>query len=212
MVFMELFWPSLCLLAIGLHITGSSPVDENADLVISVEKCRAGDRQAFNTLVRLFQGRTYTLAFNYLKDREEAKDVTQDIFVTVYRTIHTLQDSSKFAAWLYQLSLNHCRNRYRQLVRRGFYNTSSIDDPDSPIQLTTGETPEGILEQQDLRSVILEAMAGMSETENEILILRDIQGLSYETIGELLDVPLGTVKSRINRARSVLKDRLQRFL
>ncbi len=188
---------------------GSPGSNDTGELVRAL---RQGDEEAFATLVRRHQGRIYNLAYNYVKDEEEAKDLTQDIFITVHRTLPSLRDENKFSAWLYQLALNHCRNRYKRLQRRGFFRSRSLDDPDSPLHLTSGETPEGLLGQQDQDRLVREAIAALSEAEKEIIILRDIEGLAYDEIGEVLEIPLGTVKSKLNRARLALKERLLKIL
>ena len=172
----------------------------------------SGDDQAFAELVRRNQGRIYNLAYNYVKDEEEAKDLTQDVFITVHRNLGSLREPEKFNAWLYQLALNHCRNRYKRLQRRGFFRSSSLDDPDSPLHLTSGETPEGQLDRQDQDNLVRKAIAGLSAAEKEIIILRDIEGFAYDEIGAILEIPLGTVKSKLNRARLVLKERLEKML
>lgn len=183
--------------------------DKAAELVQAV---RSGDTRAFEQLVELYQTKVYNLAFSYVKDPEEAKDLTQDIFVLVYRSLPTLKDASKFSSWLYQTALNQCRNRYRRLQRRGFFDSQSIDDEQLPLQLASGESLEHRVEQQEAAGLLLSELAKMSEAEREMIILRDLQGLSYEEIGAILDLPLGTVKSKLNRARLALKNRLKPLL
>jgi RNA polymerase sigma-70 factor, ECF subfamily len=171
-----------------------------------------GDAQAFNKLVNLYQEKIFNLAYRYVKDQEEAKDLTQDIFVSIYRSLPTLKEPSKFSSWLYQIAINHCRNRYRRLQRRGFFDKQSIDDEESSLQLSSGESLEKNIEQQETTDILMAELAKMSETEKEILILRDLQGLSYDEISASLDIPLGTVKSKLNRARLALKNRLKHLL
>ncbi|MFH7320715.1 RNA polymerase sigma factor [Desulfurivibrio sp. D14AmB] len=186
-----------------------SEENDTGDLVRAL---RRGDGTAFTKLVQRHQARIYNLAYNYVKDEEEAKDLTQDIFITVHRTLGSLRDEDKFSAWLYQLALNHCRNRYKRLQRRGFFRSRSLDDPDSPLHLTSGETPEGLLGQQDQDQLVRKAIASLSEAEKEVILLRDIEGMSYDEIGTILEIPLGTVKSKLNRARLALKERLEKVL
>ncbi|MEA3548459.1 MAG: sigma-70 family RNA polymerase sigma factor [Thermodesulfobacteriota bacterium] len=168
-----------------------------------------GDSQAFNKLVLLFQNRMFSLAYNYVKNPEEAKDLAQDIFITVHRALPTLRDKTKFSAWIYQIGINHCRNRYKKLQRQGYFTSQSIDNPDHPVHLTGTDSPEKELERQDLIRVVRSTIAEMKEGEKEIILLRDIQDLSYEEISQILDVPIGTVKSKLNRARLSLKNRLK---
>jgi len=174
-----------------------------------VRALRQGDNQAFNRLVLLYQARIYNLALGYVKQQDEAKDLTQDIFVTVFRQIGKLNDDDKFAAWLYQLALNHCRNRYKKLLRRGFFSSLPIDDPESGVSLSTGATPEKDLEREDTSRLVRRAIASLPPAEKEIVLLRDMQGMSYEEISEILGLPMGTVKSKLNRARLALKNRLK---
>ncbi len=170
-----------------------------------------GDVQAYNRLVFLYQTKIYNLAFNYVKSSEEAKDVAQDIFVTAYKALPKLREKSKFSSWLYQIAVNHCRNRYKKLSRQGYFSNRSIDDPDSYIQLGTDNNPENDLQKQDTIKLVRAGIASLGEAEKEILLLRDLQELSYDEISTILNIPLGTVKSKLNRARSSLKDRLKKI-
>lgn len=183
--------------------------DEAAELV---QAFRQGDAQAFNRLVALYQSKVYNLAYSYVRDQEEAKDLAQDIFVTVYRSLPSLKDPAKFSSWLYQTALNHCRNRYRRLQRHGFFETQSLHDEESPLQLASGESLERNIEEREAVDILMNELAKMSAAEKEILILRDLQGLSYEEISEALGIPTGTVKSKLNRARLALKERLRPLL
>ncbi|MEN8139712.1 MAG: sigma-70 family RNA polymerase sigma factor [Thermodesulfobacteriota bacterium] len=180
--------------------------DESTELVRAV---RRGDNQAFNRLVLLYQNRIFSLALNYVKDEEEARDLAQDIFVTAFRALDKLRDETKFGAWLYQIGLNHCRNRYKRLNRRGFFTNKSLDDPTNPVPLSSGTSPEEELEKQRIVNKVRSTIATMNEVEKEILILRDLQGLPYEEISEIMAIPLGTVKSKLNRARHGLKKKLK---
>ncbi len=184
----------------------------NSETSLLVRAFREGDKQAFNRLVLLYQDRIYNLVFNYLKNTEEAKDITQDVFITVHRSIGSLKEISKFKSWLYQIAINHCRNRYKSLKRKGYFSSYSIDDPDAFLQLSTGETPEIDNERRDTVELVRNTISNMPEQDREIIMLRDIQELSYDEISSILDLPLGTVKSRLNRARLALKDKLKNIL
>ncbi len=184
----------------------------NSETSLLVRAFREGDKQAFNRLVLLYQDRIYNLVFNDLKNTEEAKDITQDVFITVHRSIGSLKEISKFKSWLYQIAINHCRNRYKSLKRKGYFSSYSIDDPDSFLQLSSGETPEIDNERRDTVELVRNTISNMPEQDREIIMLRDIQELSYDEISSILDLPLGTVKSRLNRARLALKDKLKKVL
>ncbi|MCK5233050.1 MAG: sigma-70 family RNA polymerase sigma factor [Desulfobulbaceae bacterium] len=179
---------------------------ETAELVKALRK---GDSQPFNRLVMLYQTGIYNLALNYLKVPEEAKDITQDIFITAYRSLSMLRDDSKFSAWLYQIAVNHCRNRLKKLQRRGFFTSRSLDNPEQPIYLSNDDSPERQIEQKDRTRIVRKAIAAMPEAEKEVLIMRDLQEMTYEEISEVLGVPLGTVKSKLNRARNALKNKIK---
>lgn len=184
----------------------------NSETSLLVRAFREGDRQAFNRLVLLYQDKIHNLVFNYLKNPEEAKDITQDVFITVHKSIGSLKEISKFKAWLYQIAINHCRNRYKSLKRKGYFSSYSIDDPDSYIQLSNGETPEKNIERRNTVELVRNTISNMPEQDREIIMLRDIQELSYDEISSILDLPLGTVKSRLNRARLALKDKLKKLI
>ncbi|MCK9294604.1 MAG: sigma-70 family RNA polymerase sigma factor [Desulfobulbaceae bacterium] len=169
-----------------------------------------GDAQAFNRLVMLYQTKIYNLALNYVKSQEEAKDLAQDIFVTVYRSLPKLREKEKFTSWLYQIAINHCRNRYKKLSRRGYFSNVSLDDEESFLQIAGDEGPEKLLQRKNTINLVRATIDSMAEAEKEIILLRDIQELAYEEISDILHIPLGTVKSKLNRARTSLKDRLKK--
>lgn len=213
---LELFWVSACLLLIiASYINGPAAANRSKDLKEETSRLindiRNGKVEAFSRLVELYQTRLYNFTFNYLKHPEEAKDVTQDIFVSVYRSLSGLKDVSKFSSWLYQIALNHCRNRYKKLKRTGYFNSQSIDDPESFVQLTSNNSPGDQVERQEVINIVRTTISEMKKQEKEILMLRDMQELSYEEISAILSIPIGTVKSKLNRARTALKNRLKHY-
>ncbi len=169
------------------------------------------DTQAYNRLVLLYQTKIFNLAFNYVKTSEEAKDVAQDVFVTAYKALPKLRERSKFSSWLYQIAVNHCRNRYKKLSRQGYFSNRSLDDPDSYIQVGDDSNPEKDLQKQDTIKLVRAGIDSLGKAEKEIILLRDLQELSYDEISGILKIPLGTVKSKLNRARLSLKDRLKKI-
>jgi RNA polymerase sigma-70 factor (ECF subfamily) len=209
---MELFLITVTLAYIVTTSFPSQTVQESTkpdETTLHVRAVLGGDKQAFNRLVLLYQARIYNLAYNYVKAEEEAKDVAQDIFVTAYKALPKLRDDTKFGAWLYQIGINHCRNRYKKLKRRGYFTQKSIDDENAPVHLEGGESPEQSLEKKRTIKLVRDTIAQMNEAEREVLVLRDLQGLPYDEISEILEVPLGTVKSKLNRARLNLKNKLK---
>ncbi len=184
-----------------------------------VEAHLAGDRAAFEALVLRHQDRVYRLCLRTVYDPTRAEEAAQEVFVKVYRHLARFRGDSKFTTWLYRVALNHCRNvqayRARRHERRhdsldaevegedGTFRKELADDqPDAEDNLLTNE-----------RLVIMrEELARLDPIWQEILVLRDVEGLSYEEIGQTLELAPGTVKSRIHRARGELKTRLARRL
>lgn len=213
---MELFILPACLVCISTMITkpvikslANGKTDLKTETTELVQAFCNGDVQAFNRLVLLYQDKMLNLSFNYVKNQEEAKDLAQEIFITAHRALPSLRDQTKFSSWLYQIGLNHCRNRYKKLKRQGYFTSRSIDDLDHPLHMKGADSPEKELERRDIIQMVRTAISEMNEAEKEILLLRDIQELAYDEISVILDIPLGTVKSKLNRARLALKKRLK---
>jgi RNA polymerase sigma-70 factor (ECF subfamily) len=149
---------------------------------------------------------------------EEARDLAQEVFISVFESIKGLREEAKFDAWLTQVTLNHCRNRWKYLRRRRYFNSDSLDDPletengaiPRPIYDPT-ENPETLYEKKVIQQVIQRGLLKLREDQRELIVLRDLQGFSYEEIGKIFDLPEGTIKSRLHRARADLKERLEKF-
>ena len=182
-----------------------------------IEGCKAGDRKAFEKIVLFYQKRVFNHAYRMLGNMEEAKDLAQEIFVSVFESIRELREETKFDAWLKQITLNHCRNRWKYLKRRHYFSTDSMDDP---IETEEGEVTKAFIDPSDKPDVLYEkkmvqewiqqGLLGLREDQRELIILRDLQELSYEEVGKLLSLPEGTVKSKLHRARMELKDILEK--
>lgn len=182
-----------------------------------IEGCKAGDRKAFEKIVLFYQKRVFNYAYRMLGNMEEAKELAQEVFVSVFESIRELREEVKFDAWLKQIMLNHCRNRWKYLKRRHYFNTDSIDDP---IETEEGEVPKPFIDPSDKPDVLYEkkrvqewiqkGLLELKEDQRELIVLRDLQGFSYEEMGNLLSLPEGTVKSKLHRARMELKNILER--
>ncbi len=186
----------------------------DADLV---RRLQAGDEQAFNILVRRHQQRALNLAFQVLRDREDAAEVAQDAFVKVYRNINRFRAECAFTTWLHQIVMNLARNKYRWWKRRGKQAMISLDEPiDDPDgtrlrQLAVDPaTPDNEVVRDEFACRISEAMNQLPVKFREVLVLRNVEELSYEEIGQLLGCSMGTVKSRIARAREALRAKVGR--
>ncbi|OGP92920.1 MAG: hypothetical protein A2156_10200 [Deltaproteobacteria bacterium RBG_16_48_10] len=184
-----------------------------------IEGCKAGDRKAFEKMVLFYQKRVFNYAYRMLGHMEEAKELAQEVFVSVFESIQGLREEAKFEAWLRQIILNQCRNRWKYLKRRHYFNMDSIDDP---IETEEGEVakpffdpsdnPGAIYEKKMVQEWIQRGLLRLKEDQRELVVLRDLQGLSYEEMGKLLNLPEGTVKSRLHRARMDLKEILEKFI
>ncbi len=168
------------------------------DLGALVERCRQGDELAWEALVRRYQGRVFALAYHYLGNREEARDVAQESFIRVYRGLDGFHGDS-FLAWLVTITRNCCFDRLRHLKVRPALDGAPLDE-----QLETaghGPGPETTTLAQERRRLLYRALDRMTEINREIIMLKDIQGLKQSEIADALSLPLGTVKTRSHRAR-----------
>jgi RNA polymerase sigma-70 factor (ECF subfamily) len=183
-----------------------------------IDSCKTGDEKAFGEVVLAYQRRVYNIAYRMLGNREEAKDLAQEVFLSVFESIKTLREEVKFEPWLIQITVNHCRNRWKYLKRRKYFQSDSLDDPietedgEIPKQVCDpSDNPETLLEKKMIQDLIQRGLLQLKEEQRELIVLRDLQGLSYEEIGKLFSLPEGTVKSKIHRARMELKDQLERM-
>ena len=176
-----------------------------------VLRCAAGDEAAFADLVADHQRMVLQLAINLLGDRDEALDLSQDVFLRVFRTIHRFRGQSALRTWIYRIAVNQARNRHRFWRRRHRADQVSLDahvaaHGDS---LRGGDVgPERKLAQKELAARLRHALAGLPFEQRTVIVLREIDGLSYEEIAFSLGVTVGAVKSRLTRARQTLRAEL----
>ena len=174
------------------------------DLVL---RAKRGDQDAFEQLVLDNQNRIYSLALRLMGDREEAADLAQEAFLKAWQGLPTFQGESSFSTWLYRLTSNVCidalrRNRRRQAVAE----TVSLDDDDSWIEPADWEgDPQRLLERAELSRAVERGLEALPDHFRQVLVLRELSGLSYQEIGTAMELDLGTVKSRIARARVALR-------
>ena len=164
-----------------------------------LERCRAGDPLAWEALVRQFQGRVYSLALFYLGQPEEARDLSQEVFVRLYRNLDRCTNDETFVPWLIQIARNAAIDRLRRIQARPQGRSVPLDDVTDLAADLPGPAEE--LERSRRRDLIHRALARLSHINREVILLKEIQGLSLETIAGMVRAPLGTVKSRSNRAR-----------
>jgi len=179
-----------------------------------IKRCKDGDLQAFEELISKYETKVFNITFRILGDYAEAEDVSQDIMVKVFKSIKGFKEQSSFYTWLYRITVNECMDMVKKRKKAVLY---SIDSPfeteDDEIKREIqdkGESVEEKVERNELRKYLAEAMNLLSCEHKTVIVLRDVQGFSYEEIAEIIKCPPGTVKSRINRARSELKDLLMK--
>lgn len=188
-----------------------------------LRRVRRGDAKAFETLVRTHQQRVFNIVYRMLGNREEAEDVAQDVFVTVYRNVASFRGDSKFSTWLYRVAVNHCKNRLKYLRRRGRHRGRPLDEiAERQIAQGDGATepryhasiprPDELASGYQLERIVQAEIAHLDEDHRVLVVLRDIQGMSYQEIVDVTGLNLGTIKSRLHRARLALKEALGRHL
>jgi RNA polymerase sigma-70 factor (ECF subfamily) len=188
------------------------PPTVGRDLVASL---KAGDEEAFMEMVRLCQRRVINTAWRILGNLDEAREVSQDVFVKVFEAIGALREEDRFEAWLLRITVNHCRNRWKYLKRRYYFRSEPLDPVDGEEEVERqipdpSDDPGRQLERKRRDAWVQKALLALKEDHRELVVLRDVQGYSYEEIGEAVGLPEGTVKSRLHRARMELKDLLER--
>lgn len=172
-----------------------------------VERVRSGDADAFEALVLEHQKKVYNLALRMVGSEEDAKDMAQEAFIRAYSSLDSFRGDSKFSVWLYRLTSNVCIDFLRSRGRKQTVSLTVEDEDEDPAELEIPDerfSPEKALEKRELRESVSRGLETLSPEYRQILLLREISGMSYEEIGKALDLEEGTVKSRIFRARKKL--------
>ncbi|MGH9946010.1 MAG: sigma-70 family RNA polymerase sigma factor [Pyrinomonadaceae bacterium] len=197
-----------------------------ADMSISVqnsgqafiERLRAGESDAFDQLVCRYSNELFSLAFRLTQDREDANDIVQETFLSAVRGIGSFRGDAELKTWLFRIAINHSRNRFRWWKRRSRDRTVSLDDSVGNTDLIEadriadqGLNPEQKALEREREHAIMRELAKLPLKFREAVVLCDIEGRSYDEVSEILGIGLGTVKSRIARGRSSLRQRLRDF-
>jgi RNA polymerase sigma-70 factor (ECF subfamily) len=180
-----------------------------------VQRVQAGDQSAFNLLVLKYQHRVLKLVSRFVNDAAEAEDVAQEAFIKAYRALPTFRGDSAFYTWLYRIAINTAKNALVSNRRRPVDFDLDLQDPDQyerQARLKDADTPEGVLLTEEIRQVVEKAMEQLPEDLRTAIVLRELEGLSYEEIAEAMDCPVGTVRSRIFRAREAIDKKLKPLL
>jgi len=180
-----------------------------------VEQVQRGDKQAFDVLVLKYQNKIIQLVNRYVHDSDEARDVAQEAFIKAYRAIGRFRGDSAFYTWLYRIAINTAKNYLVASGRRP--PRSDIDAQDAEqYEGATGlkeyATPERLLQKDEIQYAIAEAIDALPDDLRTAITLRELEGLSYEEIAQTMDCPIGTVRSRIFRARDAIDTRLKPLL
>lgn len=186
--------------------------EREADLVL-VERVQSGDREAFGLLVEKYQRKLLRLVMRMVRDPAEAEDVAQEAFVKAYRALPNFRGESAFYTWLYRIGVNTAKNWLMANGRR-MPTVSEIvdedgDDIDGSHLLRDDETPDRVLLSKQIGETVNAAMEALPDDLRTAIVLREIEGLSYEEIAQVMDCPIGTVRSRIFRAREAIAARLR---
>lgn len=195
--------------------TQTESPDEQADREI-VAAIRSGDASAWTDLIERYQGRVFAICFRMVRDRELASDLTQDTFIKVIKGLDSFDERARLSTWLYRVTVNVCLSKLRSEKLRRHASLEAMagaGDPDSrsEIRFAQSREPEAELgiEQDEDRLRVVRALGALSDEHRAILTLRDGRGLEYEQIAEVLDIPIGTVRSRLFRARAALRAALE---
>jgi RNA polymerase sigma-70 factor (ECF subfamily) len=181
-----------------------------------IGRLKERDEQAFSEIVRLYGDKVFSLVYRMIGSRAEAEDIAQEVFITVFKTIDGFRGEAKLSTWLLRIAANQSKNRIKYLARRAT-DPDGLDESTevaaSPhIEPLSGriEGPDVLIEAAELDGLLQKAIAELDDEQRLLVILRDVEELSYQEIGEITALPEGTIKSRLHRARMAIKEWLDR--
>jgi RNA polymerase sigma-70 factor (ECF subfamily) len=187
---------------------------------VLIRRLQQRDEKAFEEIVRMYQHKVFNLVYRMIGNQEEAEDVAQEVFVTVFKAIDSFRGEAKFSTWLYRIAANHCKNRMKYLGRRSYKATGELNEatekeaaeaqPSAMRPHVDG--PDAVLEGLELERTVQDGIKALDEEHRVLIILRDVEDLSYEEISSITGLELGTVKSRLHRARLQLKEHMAKVL
>ncbi|HEX8181286.1 MAG TPA: sigma-70 family RNA polymerase sigma factor [Pyrinomonadaceae bacterium] len=198
----------------------AAPADASAQTEVTfLDRLRAGDAAAFDFLVRERSPDIYALLYRLTEDVEEARDLTQETFLQAFRAVQHFRGDADLRTWLYRIAVNQARNRWRWWRRRRRNVTVSLDATDEtheqPLAAQLADersvNPEQAALARERERMLTQALRSLSRVYREVVVLRDVEGLSYEEVAATLEISVGTVKSRLSRGRGELRRRLEGF-
>jgi RNA polymerase sigma-70 factor (ECF subfamily) len=192
-----------------------------SEILEIVKRVTRGDTEAFGDLVGEYESFVYNTICQTIGNKNEAYDVSQEVFIKAFKAIKQFKGESKFSTWLYRITLNAAKDylRFNKKTRNNVSLTDYTEDdensgdlntskPPEPIEESDSSRPEEAFERKEKQRVIREAIQNLTEDHRNVVVLRDMEGYSYEDIAQMLDIEVGTVKSRLNRARNSIKEYL----
>ena len=188
--------------------------NKDKDLVL-VRGLKRGDYKAFDLLLLKYQSRVVGLALKFVKDLQIAEDIAQESFLKAYKSINSFREESAFYTWIYRITVNTSKNYLTSKSRKKELSESDInrlEDSEDIFDIPGGSSPEEILSANNLREVIMESLTNLPEDIRTAISLREFEGLTYEEISEVLNCPIGTVRSRIFRGREIMQERISPIL
>jgi RNA polymerase sigma-70 factor (ECF subfamily) len=196
--------------------TAASTADKVPDEAVLVERARKGDLSAYDDLVRRYQERIYATLYNMTSNHEDANDLAQEAFIKAFQAIKSFKGGSSFYTWIYRIAVNRTINFLKQRKNRTHLSLNDLDfnaehDPDL-VALVSDKTPRREVQLSELQEKLNAAMQKLSEDHRLVVTLHDIQGLSHEEIGEIMNCNIGTVRSRLFYARQQLQALLSEYL
>ena len=180
-----------------------------------VERVQQGDKSAFDLLVLKYQHKIVKLVMRYVRDPAEAQDVTQEAFIKAYRALPKFRGDSAFYTWMYRIAINTAKNYLVAAKRRPVDYDLDLQDPeqyDMQARLKDVDTPEGLVLSNEISQTVDKAIAALPDDLRTAILLREVEGMSYEDIANTMECPIGTVRSRIFRAREAIDKRLKPLL
>lgn len=188
-------------------LLGMALAETDEDLV---RRAKRGDSRAFGELVSRYQDRVFAQCLRWLGDARIAEDVAQDVFIAAFRAMPRFREEARFSTWIFRITVNHCKNRRLHNTRRKTDRHEPLEGlprgDDGPERQLPAETlgTEAATHRSEAEELLQAALEQLEDTQRDIILLRDIQDLSYEEIADILELPRGTVKSRLHRARAEL--------
>lgn len=181
-----------------------------------IERLKRRDEGAFNRFVLIYQERVFRLVLRMLGDRTEAEDLAQEVFISIFKAIDGFRGDSALSTWVYRIAANHCRNRIKYLARRRKKLTDGYDElsnEEGHAHVPGHVRPHGpdrLIEAREVEHFLQEGLRALDDEQRELVVLREVEHLSYEEIMAITGLPEGTVKSRLHRARAALREHVEK--